>query len=128
MPQQKYPVYIFIHGGSYQTGAGHMGYQGVFENLIPTGMIVVSMNYRLNVFGRLLCLREADACKFLCIDCDEKFKRTFPSINISVSTVREISRMVREFPDFRYGLFLIINFLDIPELTNLAEKPFQFHS
>jgi hypothetical protein len=60
MPQQKYPVYIYIHGGGYQTGSGYMGNQGTFENFISTGMIVVSINYRLNVFGRLLSFREVD--------------------------------------------------------------------
>jgi para-nitrobenzyl esterase len=51
MPQQKYPVYIWIHGGGYQTGSGGMGYQEIFKAFTSTGIIVVSINYRLNVFG-----------------------------------------------------------------------------
>jgi carboxylesterase type B len=51
MPQQKYPVYLFIHGGGYQGGAGNMGYPEIFKAFTSTGIIVVSINYRLNVFG-----------------------------------------------------------------------------
>jgi para-nitrobenzyl esterase len=51
MPQQKYPVYIWIHGGAYQVGSGNMGYPGIFKAFTSTGIIVVSINYRLNVFG-----------------------------------------------------------------------------
>ena len=58
MPQQSYPVYIYIHGGGYQFGSGDLWYPGIFENFISTGMIVVSINYRLNAFGELLCFQE----------------------------------------------------------------------
>ena len=94
-----------------------MGYQGIFENFISTGVIVVSINYRLNVFGRLLCLREADVflslvqyiqCKFLCVDCDGKFKRTFPTINIKDSLLSGVFGVqdwegLKLFSDLRRG-------------------------
>ncbi len=53
MPQQKYPVFIFIHGGGYQNGGAQTGYINLFKSFISTGMIMVSIQYRLNVFGNL---------------------------------------------------------------------------
>ena len=44
------PVYVFIHGGSLQTGQPWYGdYSG--EGLAKEGVIVVNMGYRLGVFG-----------------------------------------------------------------------------
>jgi para-nitrobenzyl esterase len=44
------PVYIYIHGGCFTFGSGS---QSVFngENLSKKGIVVVTINYRLNVFG-----------------------------------------------------------------------------
>ncbi len=56
MPQQSYPVYFYIHGGGYQAGSGNLWYNGIFESFTSTGMIVVSINYRLNAFGKILCI------------------------------------------------------------------------
>ena len=50
MPQQKYPVYLFIHGGGYQTGSGNMGYAELFKAFTSTGIIVVSINYQSECF------------------------------------------------------------------------------
>jgi len=49
------PVAIFIHGGSYRTGCGSM-YSGTdmikyWKNTTGAGAIIVTMNYRLSVFG-----------------------------------------------------------------------------
>jgi carboxylesterase type B len=64
MPQQKYPVYIFIHGGGYQEGEGTVAYNEIFKNFVSTGLIFVSINYRLNVFGELQnAFEDPTACK-----------------------------------------------------------------
>src|SRR4029077_14972398 len=45
------PVMIFIHGGSNQQGTGNTYHP---DQWVPkTGIIVVTINYRLNVFGYL---------------------------------------------------------------------------
>ncbi len=53
MPQQQYPVYIYIHGGAYKDGSGNMGYQEIHKDFVSTGLIFVSINYRLGAFGRV---------------------------------------------------------------------------
>jgi carboxylesterase type B len=60
MTQQSFPVYIYIHGGGYQAGSGYLVYPELSENFLSTGVIVVSINYRLNAFGKLLCVNEVD--------------------------------------------------------------------
>lgn len=48
----KLPVLMFIHGGAFTGGAGDVAvYDG--ENLARKGLIVVTINYRLGVFGFL---------------------------------------------------------------------------
>lgn len=48
--EDKLPVMVWIHGGSLVEGAGsHAAYDGVA--LTKKGVIVVTMNYRLGVFG-----------------------------------------------------------------------------
>ncbi|CAH1801579.1 unnamed protein product [Owenia fusiformis] len=47
-PAAKYPVMFYIHGGSYSSGSGYM-YTG--EVLAQTGVVVVTINYRLGFFG-----------------------------------------------------------------------------
>jgi len=42
------PVMVFIHGGSFSSGAGYM-YDGTW--LAKEGVVVVTVNYRLGVFG-----------------------------------------------------------------------------
>jgi para-nitrobenzyl esterase len=44
----KRPVMVWIHGGAYTSGAGAI-YQG--EDLARKGVVVVTVNYRLGVFG-----------------------------------------------------------------------------
>lgn len=47
---RKLPVYVFIHGGAYQSGAGSIAaYDGA--GLARKGAIVVTINYRLGLFG-----------------------------------------------------------------------------
>ncbi len=48
----RLPVMVWIHGGGFRVGAGdNLMYNGV--NLAAEGVVVVSFNYRLNVFGFL---------------------------------------------------------------------------
>jgi para-nitrobenzyl esterase len=55
----RLPVMVWIHGGSFVHGTGAaIGYDG--ENLARHGVIVVTINYRLGVFG-LLALPELTA-------------------------------------------------------------------
>lgn len=54
--RRKKPVMLFIHGGSYMEGSGNL-----FDGSILAAygnVIVVTMNYRLGVLGklRLICL------------------------------------------------------------------------
>ena len=48
--RDRRPVMVWIHGGAYTSGAGAI-YQG--EELARQGVIVVTVNYRLGVFGFL---------------------------------------------------------------------------
>ena len=49
---EKLPVLVWIHGGAYFSGSGEVElYDG--EGLAKKGMIVVTINYRLGVFGFL---------------------------------------------------------------------------
>ena len=48
--QQRLPVMVWIYGGGYGAGAASEPRQDG-ENLAKKGVVVVSMNYRLNVFG-----------------------------------------------------------------------------
>jgi para-nitrobenzyl esterase len=44
------PVVVFIHGGSFSEGSGSVAvYDGT--NLAGTGLVIVTINYRLGVFG-----------------------------------------------------------------------------
>jgi para-nitrobenzyl esterase len=55
----RLPVMVWIHGGSFVHGTGAaIGYDG--ENLARHGVVVVTINYRLGVFG-LLALPELAA-------------------------------------------------------------------
>jgi para-nitrobenzyl esterase len=44
----KLPVYVFIHGGGFATGTGSMDWTAGFAK---SGIVVVTLNYRLNVAG-----------------------------------------------------------------------------
>lgn len=49
---ERLPVYVYIHGGAYYGGSGEvLLYDG--EGLARKGVIVVTLNYRLGVFGFL---------------------------------------------------------------------------
>ena len=51
-PDAKRPVYFWIHGGGYVEGSSAVPvYDG--ENLAKRGVVVVTINYRLGVFGFL---------------------------------------------------------------------------
>jgi para-nitrobenzyl esterase len=50
---KKRPVMVWLHGGGYVAGSGQelRSYDG--ENLARKGVVLVSLNHRLNVFGHL---------------------------------------------------------------------------
>lgn len=49
-PSERRPVMVWIHPGGYQTGSGSTpGYDG--EALAKKGVVLVTINYRLGVFG-----------------------------------------------------------------------------
>ena len=48
-PRERYPVMLFVHGGSYEVGAGRMVDGSV---LAQFGVVVVTFNYRLGALGR----------------------------------------------------------------------------
>lgn len=51
-PIQNAPVMVWIHGGSFTRGAGSVpSYDGV--SLAQRGVVLVTINYRLNIFGYL---------------------------------------------------------------------------
>jgi para-nitrobenzyl esterase len=51
-PEERLPVMVWIHGGSFETGAGSMSvYDGT--NLAGHGVVVVTINYRLGPLGFL---------------------------------------------------------------------------
>src|SRR5271170_7705873 len=51
-PDDLLPVMVWIHGGGFEHGTGAaIGYDG--ENLAHQGVIVVTINYRLGIFGFL---------------------------------------------------------------------------
>jgi para-nitrobenzyl esterase len=47
---KPYPVLVWIHGGGFFGGAGNWGPEGG-KSIVQNGVIFVSMNYRLGVFG-----------------------------------------------------------------------------
>lgn len=48
--KEKLPVMLWIHGGSYLFGSGELNYYSG-EHLARQGVIVVTINYRLGIFG-----------------------------------------------------------------------------
>ena len=52
---KKRPVMVWIHGGSYTTGSGN-GENDIYgpNNLIDRDIVLVSINYRLSVMGKLI--------------------------------------------------------------------------
>lgn len=62
-PGAKLPVMVWIHGGSFMTGAGSMEiYQGA--NLAKKNVVMVSINYRLGLMGSFVApgMFEDDFC------------------------------------------------------------------
>ena len=52
-PDEKLPVAVYVHGGGHQTGYSYLNcYDG--EGFCKRGIIMVSIAYRLNVFGYLV--------------------------------------------------------------------------
>lgn len=70
-PRERLPVMVWIHGGGFQFGSGRWPlYEGT--SLARRGVVLVTLNYRLNIFGfsltrtlsksRLQVARETTAC------------------------------------------------------------------
>ena len=56
---EKLPVIFWIHGGAFMTGYGHSAhFDG--EHFARQGVILVTINYRLNIFGWMVS-KELDA-------------------------------------------------------------------
>lgn len=54
----KMPVIVFLHGGSFVTGAGsEVPAEGVGINFPAKGVLLVSVNFRLGALGSLLLHR-----------------------------------------------------------------------
>ncbi|KAI5643916.1 carboxylesterase family domain-containing protein [Phthorimaea operculella] len=51
-PKAPLPVMFFIHGGGYSIGSGHADSYGP-DFLVPKGVVLVTINYRLEVLGFL---------------------------------------------------------------------------
>ncbi len=49
-PEDKLPVLVWIHGGGYTQGYSHES-RSNGEVMASQGLVVVSINYRLNIFG-----------------------------------------------------------------------------
>uniref|UniRef100_A0A915HRE1 Carboxylic ester hydrolase n=1 Tax=Romanomermis culicivorax TaxID=13658 RepID=A0A915HRE1_ROMCU len=52
-PAQKYPVLVWIHGGSFLAGSGDTGMDPmiILKRLVSKDVILVTMNYRLGALG-----------------------------------------------------------------------------
>uniref|UniRef100_A0A1Q3FS88 Carboxylic ester hydrolase n=1 Tax=Culex tarsalis TaxID=7177 RepID=A0A1Q3FS88_CULTA len=51
--EEKFPVLVFIHGGSFIVGSAQVNMEHGVDLLIDSGILVVSINYRLGVLGFL---------------------------------------------------------------------------
>lgn len=61
--QQHYPVIVFISGDSYQTGTGNSFDASIWSSY--GRVIVVTLNYRLGVLGKLLFIHDYKASIFI---------------------------------------------------------------
>nr|WP_208393148.1 carboxylesterase family protein [Frigoribacterium faeni] len=52
-PGERLPVMVFIHGGSYVNGAGDLAVYDPRSLVVEQRVVVVTVTYRLNVFGFL---------------------------------------------------------------------------
>ncbi|MBU4540724.1 MAG: carboxylesterase family protein [Firmicutes bacterium] len=51
-PEERFPVYVFIHGGAFSSGSGsEMVYDG--GRMAQEGVVVITINYRLGALGFL---------------------------------------------------------------------------
>nr|ARM65401.1 putative antennal esterase CXE30 [Ectropis obliqua] len=57
-PPKPLPVMVFIHGGGYKSGSGDDQHYGP-DFLVNSGVLLVTINYRLEAFG-FLCLDTPD--------------------------------------------------------------------
>lgn len=51
-PEKKAPVMVWIHGGGFVAGSSHEILYGP-DLLLQKNVVVVTLNYRLGVFGKL---------------------------------------------------------------------------
>ncbi|VDN33573.1 unnamed protein product, partial [Cylicostephanus goldi] len=51
-PQNGFPILVWVHGGGYETDSASLyGYKGFADIYIPHDIIVVTIQYRLGVYG-----------------------------------------------------------------------------
>ncbi|XGW05270.1 hypothetical protein V3C99_016000 [Haemonchus contortus] len=51
-PAGGYPILLWVHGGGYEIGSASLyGYKGFADNYIPHDIIVVTIQYRLGIYG-----------------------------------------------------------------------------
>ncbi|XGW05271.1 hypothetical protein V3C99_016000 [Haemonchus contortus] len=51
-PAEGYPILLWVHGGGYEIGSASLyGYKGFADIYIPHDIIVVTIQYRLGVYG-----------------------------------------------------------------------------
>ncbi|TKR70391.1 hypothetical protein L596_022425 [Steinernema carpocapsae] len=49
------PVFLWVYGGGFTTGSSnHYGYKEIVRNFVSQGIVVVSFNYRLGPYGKIL--------------------------------------------------------------------------
>ena len=81
MEHPAYPVLVYIHGGSYNVGTGNTFLGNI---LAQHGIVVVTINYRLDVLGKryqysvFVCACVCSAYVCACAPCRRVSKLTWP--------------------------------------------------
>jgi len=84
-PRERYPVMVFVHGGSYEVGAGRMVDGSV---LAQFGVVVVTFNYRLGALGTSSCF--------------ERLRRSISDVNSILARHVALAYRAYAIPRFAY--------------------------